>query len=72
MSKPYRVQWGIHRGTMISRDIGEAQEFETESDALGWIEKTRARYKQMGYHIWYAYLLGPGEEKRLIEQTQYR
>lgn len=38
----YKLTWGFHRGTILSRDDGEPYMFESEAEALAKIEPSTA------------------------------
>jgi hypothetical protein len=54
----YVLTWGIHRGTLTSRDIGDPYKFKTEKEAAGKIEELKKRFAEIGYFIWFANING--------------
>ncbi len=68
----WEFRHGIHKGTLMSRDVAETQRLDTESAALKYYEKQRKLYRRSGYQIWYAKLMSPNGEERTLEQNPYR
>ena len=72
MSKKWRLNHGIHRGTITSRD-STSQEFDTKEQALASLQKQKRFYRSIGYKIWFANLISPdGENTNLGGDSNYR
>lgn len=72
MSKKWKLNHGIHRGTITSRDA-TSQEFDSKEEALASLSKQKKFYRRIGYKIWFAELVDPeGEKTNLESDTNYR
>jgi hypothetical protein len=70
--RTWRVQWGIHRGTFTSRDVGDAMTFQSEQDARVWVDATRKHFAGMGCVFWFCNLVSPdGSVTSLHENANY-
>lgn len=49
------LRWAIHKGTLMSRDLGDPEDCESEQKARERAKELEEYYKTMGYFIWYAY-----------------
>jgi hypothetical protein len=70
----FKLSWGIHRGTLISRDCPyEPEKFTTEEKAIKRWQELYAWYTgEMGMQIWFATLHYPdGTKKKLCEGAPY-
>lgn len=67
----YTLSWGIHAGTLTSRDVGESYKFDTEQECIDKAHKLQSHYKNMGYKIWYANVINPDGTSRNIISTPY-
>ena len=65
METKWRVDHGIHRGTITSRDSG-SREYDTEKDARDGFQESKTWYANMGYVIWFAYLYAPDGTKTIL------
>jgi len=65
------LRHGVHRGTLISRDMGSPQEFDTEEAARKAYSEQRAFYHSIGYQIWFAYLKSPDGKETCLETNSY-
>jgi hypothetical protein len=54
----YKLTWGFHRGTTLSRDDGEPYTFETEAEALAKIEDLKKDMARLGRYVWFADING--------------
>ncbi len=61
----YVLKWGIWRYTLISRDTGEPQEFDTREEAIKYLESREKDFKNIGYAIWFANLYHGDEKEHL-------
>jgi hypothetical protein len=52
--KPYKLAFGIHQNTIISRDVGEEKTFDTRDEAIAEINRLSEWYKTLGYILWFA------------------
>lgn len=70
--KKWRLNIGIHAGTLMSRDVDEPQYFIFKFRAIKKFKSDRKGYKEIGYKIWYAYLnnLWTGKET-CLEKNSY-
>jgi hypothetical protein len=50
----YVLTWGIHKGTLMSRDDGYPKEFFTKDEAIAEFHRLQANFINMGYTMWYA------------------
>lgn len=67
----YELHYGIHRGTITSRD-SDMSLFETEEAARESYRSRKQFHKSIGYSVWFAYLISPtGEQKTLDPGTTY-
>lgn len=68
LTDKFVLNWGIHRGTLTSRDIGEPKYFDSEGEAQDELRAMNADFAKIGYQIWFARLTTPdGTEKRLMD-----
>lgn len=69
----YSLAWGIHRGTLMSRDQGETFHFDTEDELLKkWNEiKEWFTGPQMQMQIWFASIRRPGRKKTEWETLEH-
>lgn len=65
----YKLNWAIHRGTLMSRDIGEPYTFDTEKKCLDKVKELQKHFGTMGYKIWYANIIYPNGDKKTIIQN---
>ena len=65
MKNEWSVNWGIHRGTLISRDIAMAT-FVDEKAARNKYEEVIKQWRRgndpFGYMLWYAEIRSPNNE----------
>jgi hypothetical protein len=62
----WRLGWGIHRGTIMSRDIGQPKTFDSREEAVKAVEELKRDFAKMGYVLWFATLTSPdGQEEQL-------
>ena len=69
MGDKWKLQTGIHAGTMTSRDSGPAKEFDTKAEAIADYQDQRNWFKSIGYVIWFAYLTDPDGNITILEQN---
>ncbi len=63
---------GCHDGTLLSRDTGHPEEYDTEAEALVAWQSYRKYYRRIGYQIWFARLTSPEGVTRILESNSYR
>lgn len=71
MENKWILQIAIHRGTLISRDIGDQRPFDTREKAVKAYQDERKFYARLGYMIWFAYLTDPDGNKTCLESNSY-
>lgn len=60
----WRLAWGIHGGTMLSRDSGEdITDLESEAACLQQAQELKAEFARLGYSLWFARAYGPNGEQ---------
>jgi len=59
---PYTLNYGIHRGTLISRDC-VCEEYNTEKEAHQAFVAKQEYHTKTGYNVWYAYIVTPNGDK---------
>lgn len=62
---------GCHRGTLMSRDTGQPEEFNDRDAAFKAYQEHRKFYRSIGYQIWFATLTAPDGTKETLEQNSY-
>jgi hypothetical protein len=68
----YTLTWGIHRGTLISRDTGDPYKFDTEQECIEKAKELDSHFKTIGYKIWYAMITAPdGQRKEIMSNPYY-
>lgn len=69
----FRLAWGIHRGTLMSRDVGDPFEASTEKQIVTRFQEIKDHFENyMGMHIWFAYMEKPdGTKVKLCEGVPY-
>jgi hypothetical protein len=65
MDGKYILNYGIHRGTLMSRDLGDSFEFDTEEKAIQKAKELKKEYADMGYYIWFANIQKPDGQTML-------
>jgi len=73
-SNKFKLAWGIHRGTMMSRDIGDPYYFETEKEVIDKLESLKKNYSEAPFpcYIWYATIYRPDGTSEQLYSTPYR
>ena len=62
-----KLTWGIHKHTLMSRDIGEPIFVSSIEDAKQKVSTLKDEFRQMGYCIWFAnYWDENGPETHLV------
>ena len=51
--KPFRLHYGIHSGTLTSRD-SESSNHATLEEAIAQVEKNEKDYAALGCQLWFA------------------
>ena len=68
----YIFNHGIHRGTLMSRDVGNPEYFDTYEEAYQAYLNAKAQYARYGYQIWFASIKAPdGKETQLPGNAYY-
>ena len=67
----YILDHGIHRGTLMSRDSGRPEEFETYEKAYQAFLDHKKFYRTIGYMIWFASITAPDGTKTHLESNYY-
>lgn len=62
---------GCHKGTLMSRDTGLPEKYNTEIEALAAWQAYRKSYRRIGYQIWFAKLTSPDGVTRTLESNPY-
>ena len=63
-----KLHYGIHRGTLMSRDIAEV-DVESEEAAKVKANELSEHFSKMGYQLWYAhYRAVPGSEYVVVHK----
>lgn len=70
--KKYTLMHGIHRGTLMSRDTGRPEDFDTYEAAYKAYQEHRREYERIGYMIWFANITAPDGTKTHLESNPYR
>jgi hypothetical protein len=80
--KPWRLNIGIHSGTMISRDSGShtvkfhdsSAPLESLEDCIECAKAWEANYRSMGYYIWFATAIAPDDTRysNVVPSVSYR
>lgn len=60
------ISYGIHAGTLMSRDAGTAK-VNSLKEAKIRFKSMQKDFIKMGYRIWYAYYLNDNEKVQLCE-----
>ena len=50
-----KLHYGIHRGTLMSRDVGDILDIVSEDAARKKAIELEEGYKKMGYMLWFAH-----------------
>jgi hypothetical protein len=71
--KMYVLRWGLHRGTLMSRDIGDNFYFNNLEECRKKHMELKADFNSRGYQIWYAEIVVPydGEKIKLEDNAYY-
>ncbi len=70
MSK-WILNYGIHQGTLMSRDVGQPTEYDSREEAMAAAAANREYYRQIGYKIWFATITDPNGKRTQIESNPY-
>jgi len=59
MIKRYKLLWGIHKGTMMSRDVCDNEFFDSKADAIQHVKNSlnNTVWSAFGYKLWFANLI---------------
>jgi len=71
VEEKYVLSHGCHKGTLISRDYGRPEEFDTFEEAHKAYVKHRNFYRSIGYMIWFAHITAPDGTKTHLESNPY-
>ena len=69
--KPWTLRWGIHRGTIISRDMGDDIPCDSLEACRTETKKLKRRFGRIGYKLWYARAVGPGGQSIGLASAPY-
>lgn len=71
--KMYLLRWGIHRRTLMSRDVGDNFYFNNLEECKNKYMELKAEFNSSGYQIWYAEIVVPhdGEKIKLEDNAYY-
>ena len=67
----FEIKYGIHRGTLTSRDVGEPKNFGTRDEAISWFKDEQAWLRSIGYVFWYCHLFDENGSMETLEQNSY-
>lgn len=71
VEKPWRMVFGIHHGTMMTRDSSEEKCASLEACRTA-ADSAARYYKRTGAKVWFATAHGPnGEHEKLMEGEPY-
>jgi hypothetical protein len=65
----YELTIGIHRGTLMSRDVEQSESFKSMDDCIKAVAIAKEWYKNIGYNIWFANVKKPDGTKTTLEQN---
>lgn len=68
---PVKLWWGIHDGTLYSRDSGPAVEFENEQAARAEYLGMKPKYESIGYMFWFCKIILEDGAKIELESNPY-
>lgn len=60
--KKWILHFGIHRGTLMSRDA-DRDDFDSLEECRERVQQLERDMRSIGYLIWYAYAVGPEGER---------
>ena len=71
MKTTWKLNYGCHRGTLISRD-SECLELPSLEACKARLAEAETTWNRFGYSVWFAQAVGPnGEQVKLHEGTTY-
>jgi hypothetical protein len=68
---PWRLNWGIHGGTLMSRDVGDPVFADTRKALEMEIERLKKNFSEIGYFLWYASIIDPDGKHEEVFSTSY-
>lgn len=73
MSGKWKLTWGIHRGTLMSRDTGNPKECDSLEDCKAEANRLAASFEEQGfgYRMWFATAHGPDGQIENFEEHQH-
>lgn len=71
MTDKYILNHGCHKGTLMSRDSGQPEEYDSYDDAYSAYREHRRFYHSLGYQIWFADIVSPDGTKTHLESNPY-
>ena len=71
MTDKYILNHGCHRGTLMSRDVAQPEEFDTYEQAYKAYQDHRNFYRSIGHQIWFADITNPDGTKNHLESNSY-
>lgn len=66
-NKKWILAYGIHRGTLMSRDCGQ-ETCASLQECQNLAKKIETDMRSIGYQIWYAHANGPNGERETVLQ----
>jgi hypothetical protein len=69
MSNKWKLEHGIHQGTITSRDTGAPEEYDSKEKALMAYRTHRKFYRKIGYRIWFCVLTSPDGKQETLESN---
>jgi hypothetical protein len=67
----YILSHGCHRGTLMSRDSGQPEQFNTYDEAYDQYLEHKNFYHSIGYQIWFAKIIDPDGTEHYLESNPY-
>lgn len=67
-NKSWTLEFGIHQGTVISRDSDSIGGFESLQACIDELAKKERFFNSIGYVIWYANAVSPSGERQSIHK----
>jgi hypothetical protein len=52
-TKRWTLTWGIHRGTLMSRDVGDPYDFDTLEECRTKAQELERAFRRSGCQMWF-------------------